>query len=161
MTTNSDHQAEAPSFDERAMLGRVWSAFGCAWNPDDFKPTVRARMWEQVVEMAREATERSSRIYRENQQLEAALSARPVVDDATVERAARAILNQGVNLCGDDRGCECEENVDCARDLARVALRAACADAFGYLVANPDVARRKIPMIRRAIHQAPVEEKEK
>lgn len=28
---------------------------------------------------------------------------------------------------------------------------AACADAFAYLVANPDAARRKIPMIRRAL----------
>lgn len=26
-----------------------------------------------------------------------------------------------------------------------------CADAFGYLVCNPEVARRKIPMIRRAL----------
>lgn len=28
---------------------------------------------------------------------------------------------------------------------------AACADAFTYLVANPEIARRKIPMIRRAM----------
>lgn len=28
---------------------------------------------------------------------------------------------------------------------------ASCADAFGYLVSNPEQARRKVPMIRRAL----------
>ena len=36
---------------------------------------------------------------------------------------------------------------------------ASCADAFGYLVMNPEIARRKIPMIRRAL-RVPVEERE-
>lgn len=32
---------------------------------------------------------------------------------------------------------------------------AACADAFGYLVTNPTLARKKIAMIRRALAQEP------
>ncbi len=28
---------------------------------------------------------------------------------------------------------------------------ASCADAYGYLITNPEIARRKIPMIRRAL----------
>lgn len=31
---------------------------------------------------------------------------------------------------------------------------AACADAFGYLVTNPTIARKKIAMIRRALESA-------
>lgn len=51
-------------------LREVWSAFGCAHNPDDFKPEVRESMWRVITEMATQSTERSSRVYRENQQLE-------------------------------------------------------------------------------------------
>ena len=32
---------------------------------------------------------------------------------------------------------------------------ASCADAFGYLVTNPTLARKKIAMIRRALAQGP------
>ena len=50
---------------DRSRLHRVWSAFGCALNLDDFKPAVRDAMWKQVEEMARESAEGGGRIYRE------------------------------------------------------------------------------------------------
>jgi hypothetical protein len=56
---------------ERERLAAIWSAFGCAPNPDDFKESVRERMWEQVLSMARESAAQSSRVYRENLTLEA------------------------------------------------------------------------------------------
>jgi len=61
--------------DDRTLLRRVWAAFGCALNPEDYQPTVRAAMWEQVISMAEESYQRSSRVYRENQQLERELAA--------------------------------------------------------------------------------------
>ena len=120
-----DHQAEAPSFEERAMLDRVWAAFGCAWNPDGFKPTVRAQMWEQVVEMAREAAERSSRVYRENQQLAAALAARPVVAEAPSE-AVQALIDAADALTPDEVHDHPFAALDKVRGLTRE-LRAALA----------------------------------
>lgn len=58
---------------DRSHLRQVWQALGCALNPDDFKPEVRDRMWEQALTMIREGTANESRVYRENQQLQAAL----------------------------------------------------------------------------------------
>lgn len=37
---------------------------------------------------------------------------------------------------------------------------AACADAFAYLVANPEAARRKVPMIRRALARESTEQED-
>lgn len=53
----------------------MWAAFGCALNLEDYQPTVRAAMWEQIISMAEESYRRSSRVYRENQQLERELAA--------------------------------------------------------------------------------------
>ena len=59
---------------EREQLRQVWLALGCALNPDDFKPEVRATMWAQALNMIRKSTARDSRIYRENQSLEAEIA---------------------------------------------------------------------------------------
>ena len=61
--------------DERELLRRVWQAFGCAPNPEDFRPEVRARMWDMVVELAHENATQSGRLHRENRELRAELEA--------------------------------------------------------------------------------------
>jgi hypothetical protein len=75
--------------NERDMLRKVWHAFGCEQNPNDFRPEVRAQMWEMVVTMAEEATTRHNRVYRENQELGAELAALrrgPETHESEVER---------------------------------------------------------------------------
>ena len=50
-------------------LNDVWSALGCAHNPDDFKPEVRRAMWAQALTMISQAVTQTNRVYRENQAL--------------------------------------------------------------------------------------------
>ncbi len=56
-----------------ARLREVWAALGCDENPNDFHARVQQTMWAQALDMIREATARTNRVYRENQQLEEAL----------------------------------------------------------------------------------------
>lgn len=56
---------------EKELLRTLWAASGCASNPDDFKPTVRRLMWDQLIKWAGEREQDDRRLYRENQQLEA------------------------------------------------------------------------------------------
>lgn len=58
-----------PATQRDEKLRAVWSALGCAPNPDDFKPTVQAKMWESVLEMITQATKQTSSVHRENQGL--------------------------------------------------------------------------------------------
>lgn len=74
---------------ERQALNRVWRAFGCASNPDDFKPSVRDAMWGQVEELASEATSGNNRLARENRQLESALVSEQAKTAAAEEEATR------------------------------------------------------------------------
>ncbi len=60
----------------RELMAELWRAFGCAWNPDDFKPSVRSRMWQQALEFARERHEEGSRIARENRELRELIASR-------------------------------------------------------------------------------------
>ena len=93
--------------DDRTLLRRVWAAFGCALNPEDYQPTVRAAMWEQVISMAEESHQRSSRVYRENQQLERELAAlRATASDDTAAQAAiddhmRALAQRVIDVFED------------------------------------------------------------
>jgi hypothetical protein len=62
--------------DESLMrLRELWSAFGSARNPDDFKPSVQDAMWKMALTFARESTVRAGSIYRENQALRETLAA--------------------------------------------------------------------------------------
>ena len=59
-----------PTTDAETILLRdVWHALGCAPNPDDFKPTVRAQMRRMALEMIRDHATQQTRIYRENREL--------------------------------------------------------------------------------------------
>ena len=92
---------------ERQLLGKVWAAFGCAHNPDDFKKSARDQMWVQVIEMAREANTRDSRVYRENQSLER---------DLFTEREKSAALQRIID--GYDRTPAETRAFEAERDLA-------------------------------------------
>ena len=56
---------------EWERLRQVWAALGCEQNPNDFHAEVRERMWEQAIKMIEASTAGDTRVYRENQQLEA------------------------------------------------------------------------------------------
>lgn len=62
--------------DAHVLLREVWTALGCAPDPDDFKPEVRARQRRQAIDMIREEAGHTSRVYRENEQLRALLAER-------------------------------------------------------------------------------------
>ncbi|MCI2958227.1 hypothetical protein MN032_11010 [Agromyces atrinae] len=59
--------------EARDALRRIWSAMGCAQNPDDFKPSVRAVMWGQVEKYVAEHLTGDLRLARENRELETVL----------------------------------------------------------------------------------------
>jgi hypothetical protein len=76
-------QAELAQSRSREVdaLRRIWQAFGCAFNPDDFKPTVRDVMWGQAEGFAQEANDEDRRIARENVSLQTELTtARAVIE---------------------------------------------------------------------------------
>jgi hypothetical protein len=60
----------APAVISQELLRELWQAFGCEINPNDFHESVRAQMWQQILEMARAAAQRNGRIYRENVELQ-------------------------------------------------------------------------------------------
>lgn len=59
---------------EQEALRRVWAAFGCAPNPDDFRESQRDLMWATVEDMAKEHRDNSGRLVRENAALRDELS---------------------------------------------------------------------------------------
>lgn len=65
-----------------SLLRDLWSALGCAHNPDDFKPSVQAVMRADALKMVREQTAGVTRIHRENQALVAEVRARDTVIEA-------------------------------------------------------------------------------
>jgi hypothetical protein len=54
---------QAPEDHEGKWLRALWTAFGCATNPDDFQRSHRDRMWEQMVEWARKQEQQNRRAY--------------------------------------------------------------------------------------------------
>lgn len=82
---------ERDAVREKSAMRRVWKAMGCEQNPDDFKLTVRDSMWDQIVDIAEKDLAKNNRLYRENEELRAALAAPVQVDEAKLAVAVPAV----------------------------------------------------------------------
>jgi hypothetical protein len=104
-----------------SLLRDLWSALGCAHNPDDFKPSVQAVMRADALKMVREQTAGVTRIHRENQALVAEVRARDTVIEAVraIEVADRVDHSGHVGEDGEPCGAPVSWKSRMGRDLAR------------------------------------------